>query len=428
MRPVSLRLIVFLSICFPLTAQGAGFTVEDAVSLALQNNLDIRMAEQDARLARAEFGAAWADLFMPSLQVTGNFSYTDPAASAAAYNDAYAFGLMVKRDLFSGGKFWFAREAKRLTLENAELKLNEKKKETIRATRTGFYGLLLLKEKLRIAVEYDKSLKYRLESARVNYANGAISRLDYLKEQVKYKNNQPQLLKARNDYATARVDFSAFIGWTDPEPAEPAGDILESLKLAPKNRDEAAVTAAALEKDLSLRTLDYEASVAEANRAALWAARWPALSGSFNYKFDYKNDGGGGRAFLPGWTASLSLVVPLDPWVPGVSRLSYQLEGAEALAEKKRLQREQIEAAVKGRIKALYLHAALAEESIAGQKENVAQAKLVQETAQRQYREGSLSALDLNDAELAYSQALANYWQALYDRYADVLQLNDYLE
>ena len=52
----------------------------------------------------------------------------------------------------------------------------------------------------------------------------------------------------------------------------------------------------------------------------------------------------------------------------------------------------------------------------------------MQEIAQRQYREGGLSSLDLSDAELGYSQALANYWQALYDRYADVLQLIDYIE
>jgi outer membrane protein len=447
MRRMIWMAIFLLSTSFPLLAENATLTVDQAVALALKNNLDIRQAEQDVFIARADLLAAWADLYMPSLQLAGSFAYTDPVPSAAnPYNDSYSAGVTVRKDLFAGGKYWSAKEAKRLALDYAESKYGEKTKEIKRQTRLNFYSLLLLKEKLRIAVDFDKSLKYRLESARINYANGIVSQLDYLKEQVKYKNNQPLLLKARADYRIARINFAAFVGAASNGPGgslpssaegpalslvegpEPSGDILDSLRVALKNADEEAVIQAALARDLTLRALDFETAVNAANKDALLAARWPTLTGSFNYKFDYKRDTGPDRIFLPGWTASLSLIVPLDPWIPGVSKLSQQIAGADALAAKKKLQREQTEAAVKGKVKTLIANAALAEESIASQQENVKQAKLVQDTAARQYREGSLSALDLNDAEVAYSQALANYWQALYDRYANVLQLNDYLE
>lgn len=448
-----LCILITILCCLPLPAQSAAFTLDRAEALALSRNPDIKMAEQDVVMARADLGAARAALLIPGIQLTGSFGYADPAGSSFPYNDSWSAGLAVRKDLFSGGRFWFAMETKRLAVDYAEVKLTEKKKEILLAVRTGYYNLVLLKEKLRIAVEYDAGLKYRLESARINYANGVSSQLDYLKEQVRYKNYQPLLLKARNDYRMARLNYGAFIGFPATSPStgsgqgspkggelhpelaegfaevpEPVGDILDSMKTQVPTTDETAIISAALTKDLTLRSLDFETSVNEANKAALWSARWPLLSGSFNYKFDYKSSGGGDRSFTPGWSAGVSLVIPLDPWLPGVSQVSQQLEGAQALAEKNRHRRRQTEAAVIARVKGLLAGLALAEESIAGQKENVKQAKLVQEIAQRQYREGGLSSLDLSDAELGYSQALANYWQALYDRYADVLQLIDYIE
>jgi outer membrane protein len=439
--------VFFLFAGLSLSARPASLTVDQAVELALRNNLDVRQAEEDVLIARADLGAAWADLYMPSLVLSGSFGYIDPVTVSNPFNDSYSAGVTLRKDLFSGGKYWFAKEARQLTLDYAEVRLAEKKKEIERLTRLNFYALLLLKEKLRIATEYDKSLKYRLESARLNYANGIISQLDYLKEQVRYKNNQPLLLKAQNDYRNARRDFADFLGLQPADGAEggfdsaqpkvepsanegpePVGDILDSLRLKLTTDDEAAITASALASDLSLRALDYQAAVNEANRNALLAARWPTLSGSFNYKFDYKSSGGADRSFVPNWNAGLSLNIPLDPWLPGISKLSQQLAGTDALAEKTRLQRAQAEMAVRSRVKTLLANLALAEESLASEQENVKEAKQVQDAAAKQYREGSLSVLDLNDAEVAYSQALANYWQALYERYSTVLQLNDYLK
>jgi outer membrane protein len=436
--------MVFILCSLPLSAQSAGLTIDQAVGQALQNNLDLKQSEQDVLIARADLAAAWADLYMPSLLLSGSFGYVDPVSGSNPFNDSYSAGVILRKDLFTGGKYWFAKEGKGRALEYAAGKLSEKRKEIARTARLNFYALLLLKEKLRIAVEYDKSLKYRLESARINYANGAISQLDYMKEQVRYRNNQPLLLRAQNDYRIGRISFAAFLGdapdqglaptpeagpaLSAAEGPEPVGDILDSLSLTLKTTAEADITAAALARDLTLRALDYQATANEAAKGALLASRWPTLSGSFNYKFDYKTSGGPDRSFVPNWAATLSLTVPLDPWLPGISRLSRQIAGADALATKTTYQRAQADTAVRGKIKTLLANLELAQESIASQRENVKQAKLVQDTAARQYREGSLSVLDLNDAEIAYSQALANYWQALYDRYATVLQLNDYNE
>ncbi|MBN2354086.1 MAG: TolC family protein [Spirochaetales bacterium] len=431
MRRHTLKAVLFFFTAFSLSAQIESLTIDQSVDLALKHNLDVRQAEQDVLIARADLGAAWVDLYMPSLFLSGSFGYTDPVTASNPFNDSYSAGVTVRKDLFSGGKYWFAKEARRFALAYAEARLADKKREVERTARVNFYALLLLKEKLRIAVESDKNLKYRLESARLNFANGVISQLDYLKEQVRYKNNQPLLLKTQNEYTMARLSFTAFLGLetgrNSAEGPEPTGDILDSLGVTLSTRDEAKLTAAALDRDLSLLALDYEAAVNDAARNALLTARWPTLSGSFNFRFDYKSSGGADRALTPGWIANLALNIPLDPWLPGISRLSRQIESADALAVKQKLKRAQTVIAVRTRIKTLLANLAIAEESLASQKENVRQAKLVQEAAAKQYREGSLSVLDLNDAETAYGQALANYWQALYDRYANVLRLNDYL-
>jgi outer membrane protein len=429
MRSYYFILIVFFCIASNLSAQTLTLTVDDAVGIALKSNLDIKQSEKDLAIAQADLRAAYADLFMPTVQLNGAFSYTDPVSLSNPFNDNYSFGLQITRSLFAGGKYWFAKESKRFAAELAEYKLKDKIREITRTTRISFYNLLLLREKLRIAQENDRSLKGRLESTRINYANGIASELDYLKDQVKYKNNQPLLAQARNNYDIGRINFANSIGLASLSPLEPAGDILDATKLVAVMTEEDKIVEIALANDLSIRSSDYDIAMNEANKASTVAARFPSLSGSFNYGYNYKaTPPATDRALVSGWTFTLSCIVPLDPWIPAISKVANQETSADELTAKKKLIREQTLLAIKTKVKTLLMNIKYAEQNIESQRENVTQAKLILAIAGKQYREGTLSALDLSDTEVSYNQATANYLQALYDRFTNMLQLNDMVQ
>jgi outer membrane protein len=421
---------VLLSIQFSPLAADSTLSLDQAVALAVKNNLDLAQAQKDLEIARADLRAAYADMLIPTAAINGAFSYMDPAQSAAyPFHDNYSVGLQITRTLFAGGRYWFGREARQLAADFAEYKLKDKTKEVVRTTSLDFYNLLLLKEKLALALANDKSLKDHLESTRINYENGIASQLDYLRDQVRYKNNQPLVSEARDAYDIGRINFANSIGIPAAPLFEPLGDLRDSVKVAPVSTDEAVLLKSAMENDLSVRTAEYTIASNQAAAAVAASARSPVINSSFNYGYTYRVDfPAATRTFDSSWTFTLSCVIPLDAWIPYVSKVSNQLTGADELVAKNRLAREQAVQALETRVKSLLLSLVSAEQNVGSQSDNVTQAKLVLDMAAKQYREGSISSLDLSDAELSYNQAVTNYLQALYTRYSTILQLNDIMQ
>jgi outer membrane protein len=411
------------------TGRTLTLTVDQAVDIALKNNLDIRQAEQDVAVSQANLRGAWAAMLMPTIQLAGSYEYTDVIQSAFAYpyNDTYSAGLQVTRALFAGGRYWFAKESARLSSDFALFKLTNEKKTIVRNTRTNFYNLLLLKTLLLQAQATDKYLKDHLDSTRINFQNGLASQLDYLTDQVKYLNNKPLLDQAENGYEIGKATFAFFLGLPAGQTVEPQGNLEDSTAIRPLLTDEDKILAAAVSLDLGVRTADYNILVSQANAAAAAASRSPSVSGNFTYAFSTRA-AAGGREFSPGWTLTLSAVVPLDAWIPYVSVVSNQLMSADELTAKLKLAKEQAVGALRTNIKTLLLNITYAQASIESQKENMNQAKLALDIAQKQYREGTLSSLNLSNAEVTYNQAAANYLQALYAGYTNILALNDLIE
>jgi outer membrane protein len=430
LKRLFLILAFFLFTPFSLLAADSTLSLDEAVSIALKNNLDIQQAQKDLEIARADLRAAYADMLIPTAVINGVFSYVDPAQSAAyPFHDNYSVGLQITRTLFAGGRYWFGREAKQLAADFTEYILRDKTKEVVRTTRLDFYNLLLLKEKLALALENDKSLKDHLETTRINYENGIASQLDYLKDQVRYKNNQPLVSQARDAYNIGRINFANSIGIPSSPPFEPRGDIRDAVNVAAASTDEAVLLENAMRNDLSLRTADFTIATNQAAAAMAASARSPVINSSFNYGYTYRVDfPATTRTFDSSWSFTLSCVIPLDAWIPYVSKVSNQLTAADELVARNKLAREQTAQALETRVKSLLLSLVSAEQNIESQGENVTQAKLVLDMATKQYREGSISSLDLSDAELSYNQAVTNYLQALYDRYSTILQLNDIMQ
>jgi len=403
-------------------------TVDEAVDMALKNNLDVRQAERDVAVAQANLREAWAAMLMPTFQLTGSYSYTDQIQSTFAYpyNDNYSAGLQVSRTLFNGGRFWYSKENARYSAQLADFKLRDRRKAVVRTTRINFYNLLVLRDLLRLAQANDRYLKEHLDSTRVNFKNGLASQLDLLQDEVKYQNNKPLLNQAENNYEVAKLSFALTIGLPAGRSVEPSGEVADSAAIQPLSTDEGTVVASALTLDPGVQTAEYQILINQAAAAAYAALRLPSIAGNFNYAFSTRVTApGSDRVFTPGWSFSFSAVIPLDAWIPYASVVSNQIMSADELTAKLRLAKEAAVNALRIKVRTLLLNIKYARANIEGQRENVAQAKLALDGAEKQYSEGNLSSLALTDAEVSYNQATVNYLQALAAGYSNVLELND---
>jgi len=118
----------------------------------------------------------------------------------------------------------------------------------------------------------------------------------------------------------------------------------------------------------------------------------------------------------------LQLSIPIDGWVP-VSKTANSIREADANIEKTKIALTQLERALELQAKRLFMQVREASQSMEGQKASMEQASLGLRLANEKYRAGTISNLELNQAEISYHQAKANFLQAVYDYVSGVFEI-----
>lgn len=434
-------ILVFISILAavsPVFGEIMTVTLSNAVDLALQNNLQYRQSQQDVRIAELQANETFADMVMPTVSATGGFTYLDPNTVAAGitivpltstnltnvFADNYTTGVSVSKVLFSGMKLFNSWNIKLVNLDLARKKMEDQRKSVLTTVQTSFYNLFLILENVKLTEETVKSLKERVDYVRANYNAGLAAQLDLIRADVQYKNNLPNLVSIRNSYSTAKVAFCDSIGIKDYDHTEFAGNLMDSTNIAMVVLPEEVIIQKALSNDISLITIDYNIRSTQLSKDIALGSNSPTLSTYFNYNYKYKKavttdlD----RTWVNDWTFGLTLSIPIDGWVP-ISRNWNTFAEMDQTIEKLKLQKKQTEDSVRNQVKTLLLQIDQSRQTIAGQADNVKQAKLGYALENQSYRAGTASALELSDSQLSLNQAQTSYYQAVYSYYSSVLQL-----
>lgn len=424
----------------PVFGEIATVSLSNAVDLALQNNLQYRQAQQDVRIAELQANESFADLVMPSISATAGATYVDSNTASAgitsitgtnakltnSFADNYTAGVTVSKVLFSGLKLFNAWQIKAINLEMARKKLDDQRRNVLASVQTSFFNLFLLLENVNLTEEMVKSLKERADYVRANYKAGLASQLDLIRADVQYKNNLPNLSSIRNAYSMAKVTFCDSIGINDYDNTEFTGNLMDATNIAMVNISPEQIIRTALSNDINLMTIDFNIRMTQLSRDIALGSNSPTLSTYLNYNYKYKKwsstDFSTDRTWVNDWNVGLTLTVPIDGWIP-ISRNWNSFAEMDQTVEKLKLTRKQTEDGIRNQVKSLILQIEQSRQTIAGQAENVKQAKLGYALENQSYRAGTASALELSDSQLSLNQAETSYYQAVFSYYSSVLQL-----
>jgi outer membrane protein len=420
------------------SAEVATVSVSNAVDLALRNNLQYMQSKQDVRIAELQANESFADLVMPTVSASAGFTYLDtntvqggitatgPYTLTNAFQDNYTMGVSASKVLFSGLKLFNSWNIKLANLDLAKRKLEDQRRSIVTSVQTSFYNIFLLLENVKLTEDLDKSLKDRLDYVRANYNAGLAAQLDLIRADVQYKNNQPTLSSIRNAYSIARRNFCDSIGIKDYDNTEFAGNLLDATNIGMVDLPEDRIVEQALSNDINLATIDYNMQATGLSKVIALGNNSPTLSTYFNYNYVYKKLSTTNlsidRNWVNNWTFGLTLSIPIDGWVP-ISRNWNSFAEMDATIEKLKQSRQQTMDGIRTQVKSLLLQIGQSRQTIAGQTDNVKQAKLGYALENQSYRAGTASALELSDAQLSLNQAQTSYYQAIYSYYSSVLQL-----
>ena len=206
--------VLFLLISVsPLTAQERTLSLEEAVSVALQNNADLRASQLEVKAREARMRQAGA-IPNPDLEV-----YTEDVAGSGEFegfeNSQTTSQLSQRLEL--GGKRGARRNAALLNRDVATADLEIKRRNLIAGVRKAFLTVLLAQERTRwmqeiltISQQFSRVVVERIQA-------GKIPPIDELKAQTVVAIAEIDLTRATQDLASARFELAQWMGTSEPQ-------------------------------------------------------------------------------------------------------------------------------------------------------------------------------------------------------------------
>lgn len=452
-------LIILLCSAAPLllsqTADTAGtpLTIDAAVRLAVQHNADLQSARLEVMRSDARVNEAWG-YTMPTVELSGTFNHVvekqksyfpdaiyyplvklmDSTArvprptgqlielpfSMSPTNSANA-ALNVRQILFNGSVF-VGVGAAAVYSELARDVYRQKKVETVAKVRKAYFGALLAREALTMMQSNLKNAEDNLKNVRLLRAQGIVSEYDELRATVGVDNLRPVVMQSETNFGLAVDNLRNTMGIGDSIAVMP----VDALLL--QEVDEGIIASAdraVLESNPNLSIMRHQIELNSASLNAERANYLPTIVayGSYSYtaiKDDYRistNDFY--KTAQVGLNFSLNLFQGLQT--------NARVEQAQLEREKTEEQKRSLERNLQMGIRSLVGTLRQARKRIEGQERTVETAERGYAIVTARYLANAATQLEVNDAQLALSQAKVNRMQSIYDYLVAASELDSML-
>lgn len=301
-------------------------TIEKAVTLAMQNNLQVRQAERSLAALERTDKYSWNSV-SPSINGTANMSIP-LMESMGSKTVSYSIGASMSLR-FTPSLFTTIKNAK-LQLEQGEITYEDALRSVELNVRKIFYSLLLAEQNLETQKRSMETAKRQYETNLAKYNRGQLSELDMLTSQVNYESKMPSIESQDNQLLNSMESFKQLLGVNREDQLVLKGN-LEGFE----NFDEENVQVN-LSNISAIKKLEKQIEAAENQLLATKFTYWgPTLSATYSI--------GAGQTLKEGaefklsnHSLSLGVSIPLDgylPWSTGALNIENQKDSLATLKE-----------------------------------------------------------------------------------------------
>ncbi len=405
----------------------AGLTIDEAITIARQNNRLVKIAAARVDAATAKADEANAGL-LPSLKFEGSYrrlSDIDPFAVSLPFLPApvvisptvlnnYAARVGVQQPLFTGFRLRSnARSADRLA-DAAAADARNDRADLVVNVAGAYWGLYQAGELKKSADENLRRLEVFEKDAEALLQSGLATRNDLLRIQVQRSNATLTRIDAENDLQLAAMNLNNILGRSLDQPVAVAsvpGSGGGGDTTGPGGETPAGLIERALKDRPDLLGMQFRL---EASRAAVTAAQgswWPQILFSANYYYSRPNP-----RLLPTQdifkgTWDVGVGVQLDLWNWGTTAAQTEQARAQMRQTEFMLSQMQDNAALDIRRQQLALRRALEKVDVA--RLAVGQAEENLRITTEKYRNGLSTTADLLDADVMMQSATTSLTGAL---------------
>jgi outer membrane protein TolC len=399
-------------------------TLAEALTLAAQNNLGLRVAAYESQVARSQL--AQAEAFRRGL-LTGNAQYTRvnerPPTTITVPNppgpplsvtipapdpNLWSLGVTYQLPLYTGGRSDAQIALARANLRGAESALERIKQQLVLDVRQAYYGLLLAQAGIGVSQRAVASAEENLRVARARVQAGASPRFDEVQAEVSLANARQALVRARASEALAIQGVDALLAL----PLDTALQPRETMTVVALRGDLPALIRRALETRPELA--EHMARVAAAQAAVEIARAGARPLIVLNAGPTYGTSSGG--SFTGGSTAALTWSVTLSGTITlsDGNLTAERIREAQLRVEQLRATEAQIRQVIELDVRRAVINYASAVEEVVAADKSVEQGQEQLRIANVRFQAGVSTNLEVVTAQSLLSQAELSRVQAIY--------------
>jgi len=437
----SVWMLILILIILPVNALSQDKMVLDlerSVSLALENNPNIKMAEKEVSKSKAGIWEAYSNI-LPQLDGSVNFQHAweiqktvipnfikmmlppgtpgldempDYVQIAFGVANTFRYGATVTQPLYLGGAGIAGVQVAMAAKDAAEQNLEDQRQELIYQTANAFYLCLLAKELIIVQEEAMEQAQANLDNVIKKYNVGMASGFDKMRAEVEVANLQPELIASRNNYQLALTQLRVILGLKRDADVAVSGEFkYQEDEFGQRPLDE--IQKIALKDRPVIQALSEQKYIMKKGITLARSSFMPKLFFQTDYSYmamrnDYKftqDD------FSKGFTSAISLQIPLFHGF----RSSAQYQKAR-LDYKKMLDTEkQAFDGIAAETEVAYNNFQEAKQKYLAAKQTVDLATEALRLANMMYEEGVNTQLDVLNSQLALTRSKLSYVNSLYE-------------
>ena len=431
MKKITLyMMLAALFITSPLAAQKTirTLTIDDAVNLALKNNIEIKQSTMDLELLETKNKYSWNSV-SPSISASGGFNGQTPLESGSETSFSYSLGASLRLSLTPTLRTTMKKAL--LDYQAGKASLETTKRRIELSVRKTFYSLIYFNDNIEIQQRSLETAKQTYESNKAKYSQGRLPELQLLNSQYNYEKKIPDIENLKRTYQSNIDSFKILLGLGLNDEITLQGKLDDAFNV--QFNDTSLETAlASIEENATIKNLKQQiATTQNTLQSAKLASYAPSISFSLSESTtgsSKKNPMTGKEAWEP--TSSLSygvsVNVPLDgffPWSSG----KLNVQTAEENLAKLKMNLEQTRTQTTLTVKNSYNSILQNITQLELLKKNEELTQKAYEMSKNAYNMGSTDLLSLQQAEDNLYSARYNVQNQKYTILTSILTLEDTL-
>ena len=390
-------------------------TLEDALKIALSENPTVKVADQTIEVKKYAKKGAYAALW-PEISASATyqryikkqtFHIMGQTMTVGTTNNVSA-GVNAAMPLVNA-QLWKSLKLSVMDVELAVEQARSSRIDMVEQVSKAFYQVLLAKDSYEVYKRvYDNAIEnHKIVEKR--YSVGQVSEYDFIRSQVSVANAEPNVFNAENSIVLALWQLKALLGVDLAKDIDCAGALADF--------EEALTSHIEMDGDLSanstMRQLEIQERMLDKTLEVKRAANLPTLAATIGYNYVAMDETMDVLHYKwnPYSVAAFSLNIPI--FAGGKRRA--EIKQAELNLSSLQLQRENTERQLRTAVMSYYSNMLTNVKQYHAAAQTISQAKRGYEIAVKRYDVGGGTLVDVDNSQLAYTQAELTRSTAIYN-------------